>query len=90
MSETNTITCEEALRLLAELLDGELEGTHGREVEGHLARCRSCYSRAEFERRLKSQVGTLREQPVPLTFEQRIRALIGQFAAASEVPPRGD
>ncbi len=84
MSETKTITCEEALRLLAEHLDGELDGAHRHEVEKHLSLCRSCFSRAEFEQRLKSQLGTLRQQPVQSAFEERIRALIGQFVAVPE------
>lgn len=81
MSETKIITCEDALRSLAEHLDGELDGAHRHEVEKHLSLCRSCFSRAEFERRLKSQLGRLRQQPPHPTFEERIRALIGQFVA---------
>lgn len=84
MSEAKIITCEEALRLLAEHLDGELDGAHRHEVEKHLSLCRSCFSRAEFERRLKSQLATLRQQPVQPSFEQRIRALIGRFVAVPE------
>jgi anti-sigma factor RsiW len=81
MSETKIITCEDALRLLAEHLDGELDGAHRHEMEKHLSLCRSCFSRAEFERRLKSQLGTLRQKATQPTFEERIRALIGQFVA---------
>jgi anti-sigma factor (TIGR02949 family) len=84
MSETNIISCEEALRLLAEHLDGELDGAHRDEVERHLSLCRSCFSRAEFEKGLKAQLGTLRQQPVESTFEERIRTLIGQFVALPE------
>lgn len=82
MSENRTMTCEEALRLLAEHLDGELDAGHQHEVEAHLRTCRSCFSRAEFERRLKAQIGTLREQPVQSGFESRVRALIGRFTTA--------
>ena len=85
MSEPTMMTCEEALRLLATHLDGELESSHRREVDEHLARCRSCFSRAEFERRLKLQLSALREQPVQPRFEDRIRRLIDRFAAAG--PP---
>ena len=85
MSE-KTITCEEALQLLAAHLDGELEDDGRHDVETHLALCRSCFSRAEFEGRLKAQLGTLREQPSQAAFEARIRALIGQFAVVPEVP----
>ncbi len=84
MSETKTITCEEALRLLAEHLDGELDGAHRREVERHLEICRSCFSRAEFERRLKARLVTLREQVVERKFEDRIRTLISRFAVTPE------
>jgi anti-sigma factor RsiW len=84
MSDTRTINCEEALRALAEHLDGELDGERRREVEYHLSLCRSCFSRAEFERRLKSQLQALRRQPVKPTFEERIHTLISQFAVRSE------
>ncbi len=84
MSETRIISCEEALRLLAEHLDGELGGAHRREVERHLEICRSCFSRAEFEQRLKARLVTVRERAVEATFEERIRTLIGRFAVTPE------
>ncbi len=90
MSEMKIITCEEALRLLAAYLDGELEGAHRHDLERHLERCRSCFSRAEFETRLKSQLAQLTQQPVQPTFEERIRALINRFVIVPEVPPTGE
>ena len=90
MNEPNIINCEEALRRLAEFLDGELEEAHRRDVERHLAFCRSCFSRAEFERRLQSQLEALRHQPVPTPFEERIRTLIGRFAIAPEGRAAGE
>jgi hypothetical protein len=84
MSETKIISCEEALRLLVEHLDGELDGAHRDDVERHLSLCRGCFSRAEFEKGLKSHLATLRQQPVQSAFEERIRALIGQFVAVPE------
>ena len=71
--------CEDALRLLAGYLDGELGLTEQESVEQHLNLCRSCWSRAEFERRLKAQLASLRQTEVPGAFEQRIRELIAQF-----------
>ena len=79
MSETPTIPCEEALRRLMSYLDGELEAIEQHEVTGHLDRCRSCFSRAEFERRLKGHLSELGQAPVPASVEARIRSLIGQF-----------
>lgn len=75
------MSCEDALRLLAAHLDGELEETHRHEVDDHLARCRSCFSRAEFERRLKTQLSALRPQSVKPSFETRIRGLIDRFSS---------
>lgn len=79
MSEPRSIGCEEALLVLFTYLDGELEAPHRQEVEEHLHRCRSCFSRVEFERRLKAHLAELRNEPVPSAMEARIRALIGHF-----------
>jgi anti-sigma factor (TIGR02949 family) len=70
--EQRTIECEEALRRLAEYLDHELGRVPAAEVQQHLERCRSCYSRAEFERGLKSRLSELRREPVDPEFENRI------------------
>jgi anti-sigma factor (TIGR02949 family) len=79
MNEDRMINCEEALRRLAEYLDAELLGESSREMEQHLERCRSCFSRVEFEKRLKSCTAELRREPVPPDLERRIRALVGTF-----------
>jgi anti-sigma factor RsiW len=86
MKEDRIMNCEEALRLLAEHLDGELDHASRNDVERHLERCRSCYSRAEFERRLKGQVSSLRESPVRPVFEDRIRSIIDRFGAYDRSP----
>jgi anti-sigma factor RsiW len=83
MSKSETISCEEALRLLAVYLDGELRGTEHESVEQHLHTCRSCYSRGEFERRLKAQLSELGRGAVRPAFEQHIRQLITQFTGSS-------
>lgn len=77
MTGQHTIGCDEALRLLAEYLAHELDDGAAGDVATHLERCRSCYSRAEFERRLKSQLGTVGTAPVPPSLERRIRLLLG-------------
>lgn len=79
MSDPTTINCEEALRLLATYLDGELDSAEHEHVARHLKVCRSCYSRAEFERRLKAELDGLRREEIPLAFEQRVRRLISEF-----------
>jgi anti-sigma factor RsiW len=87
MSNPETIGCEEALRLLALYVDGELGSAERAGVEDHLSICRSCYSRAEFERRLKGELAKLRREDVSAAFEQRIRRLIGGFHSAAAPEP---
>jgi mycothiol system anti-sigma-R factor len=79
MNEARVIDCEEALRRLFEYLDAELHGESRREVEQHLERCRSCFSRVEFEKRLKAYTAELRCEPVPPALERRVRALVDTF-----------
>lgn len=82
MSHRQDMDCAAALRLLAEFLDGELsDRTHG-QVAHHLETCRSCFSRAEFERRLKEQLQSLGRHDVRPPFEQRIRSLVAAFTGA--------
>lgn len=80
MAEPRTIDCEEALRRLFEYIDAELADEPRREVDHHLERCRSCFSRLEFERRVKSHVGELGREPVDPMLEQRIRNVLDEFA----------
>lgn len=50
------INCDEAIRLLFEYLDNELERHDHAAVEAHLHDCRACFSRMEFDKRLRSMV----------------------------------
>ena len=73
------IGCEEALRLLAAYLDRELGEEEVTLMAAHLETCRSCYSRAEFEKGLKAHVAQLRHAPVEPAMELRIRDLLHHF-----------
>jgi predicted anti-sigma-YlaC factor YlaD len=86
MSGARDLTCEEALSFLAAYLDHELEGATDGDVENHLARCRSCYSRADFERRLKGQLSSLGRSAVRPEFAERIQKLLTAFPAAPPTP----
>jgi anti-sigma factor RsiW len=84
------IRCEEAVRLLAAYLDGELDRPEHLDVEQHLDACRSCYSRAEFERRLKSQLlGAGRREPDP-AFAARLDAVVRGFTRGAKSDPHHD
>ena len=74
--------CEDALRLLAAHLDGELEGVTDAELRRHLSQCRSCYSRAQFEKRLKELVAGSGHAEVHPELRSRVRTMIEGFSVA--------
>ena len=74
-----TIDCAEAVRLLAAFLDRGVTPSEDEQVQAHLQTCRSCYSRAEFERRLKESLIPLRRESPHPDFEQRIRRLLQEL-----------
>jgi anti-sigma factor (TIGR02949 family) len=79
MTDIRPINCEEALRRLFDYIDAELAGESHREMEQHLERCRSCFSRLEFEKRLKAHTADLGQEPVSEDLQQRLRALLDSF-----------
>lgn len=87
MKAPEPMDCEEVLWVIFAYVDGELGSADHERVEAHLERCRSCFSRAEFERRLKDHLAELASGPVSPEFEQRIRTLIGGFTSP---PAEGD
>jgi len=72
------IDCEEALGRLFAFLDHELDAEERDAMQYHLARCRSCFSRANFEQRLKQRLRELREDSAATTSE-RIERLLQSF-----------
>ena len=75
----NDIDCAEALKRIFELIDRELSDEDREAVERHLQACRSCLSRAEFERALKGKLQALSRSDVPSKTLDRITALIQEF-----------
>lgn len=55
-NEIPSIECEEAIRKLLEYIDNELQQHDHQVMEKHLHTCRSCYSRMEFEQKLKFKI----------------------------------
>jgi anti-sigma factor (TIGR02949 family) len=79
MSETDAVGCEQALKRLLEFIDQELSDTEHDSVERHLRTCRSCFSRMEFESRLKQCLSALPAEAAPSASRDRIRELIKGF-----------
>jgi len=75
----NDIDCAQALKRLIELVDHELGDADRDVIEGHLQTCRSCLSRAEFERALKGKLRGLSQSDVPSKTLDRITALMQEF-----------
>jgi mycothiol system anti-sigma-R factor len=74
-----TLTCEEVIEKMMEYLDRELDEATREEMDAHLQTCRGCFSRAEFERRLKSRIGATGNAEPPEHFKHRLKELIEQF-----------
>ena len=77
--EIKKIECEEAIRMMLEYLDSELHDHDHDSVEEHLESCRSCYSRMEFEKRLKGMVCDVKSKAAPIDLNSRIKKIIKDY-----------
>lgn len=77
--EHDDISCEEVIERLFTYLDGELDDVSQATIERHLEHCRDCFTRAEFERRLRARVADSVSTPAPEELRQRVRALLDSF-----------
>jgi anti-sigma factor (TIGR02949 family) len=73
------IDCEQALKQILEYVDHELGEHEHSLMERHLRTCKSCFSRMEFERRLKMKIGALRDDEVTSPLGERIKGLLKSF-----------
>jgi len=73
------LNCEQALHRLFEFLDHELGAQEREAVQYHLSTCRSCFSRADFERRLKQKLGELRQGEPMAGATERVKRLLENF-----------
>lgn len=73
------LKCEEVLRQLVAYLDRELDARTTADIERHLAGCRGCFSRAEFEKRLKARVAETGSDTAPEQLRRRVKAIIERF-----------
>lgn len=76
MSKQDTINCEEAIKQLFEYIDNELNAHKHEQMEDHLAKCRSCYSRLEFEKRLHNHITQATKQKAPEALQNKLKLLI--------------
>ncbi|MGH7500467.1 MAG: anti-sigma factor family protein [Longimicrobiales bacterium] len=79
MSEYMPLDCEQVLHDLFAWLDGDLTDERHRQVSAHLEVCRSCFSRADFETRLKQHLREVGRATVPPEAEQRLRSIVDRL-----------
>lgn len=79
MTRYDELRCEEVLRNLLTYLDRELEPEMSTRIAHHLELCRGCFSRAEFERKLKAHLRSCGMVSTPATLRVRLKQLINRF-----------
>lgn len=70
------IDCDEVMRQLFDFLDGEVNVAAHDEIHQHIEDCRSCFSRVEFERQLKSRVQGAGKGAAPGSLHRRVADLM--------------
>jgi anti-sigma factor (TIGR02949 family) len=73
------VSCEEVIARLFEFLDHEVDPNTEQEFERHLEACRACFSRAEFERRLRAKVAEAATARAPDALRMRVRMITARF-----------
>lgn len=73
------LTCEEVIERLFAYLDREVDDTLSSEIDRHLERCRDCFTRAEFEKKLRAKVAGTGRVKAPHHLRRRIKGLIDRF-----------
>jgi anti-sigma factor (TIGR02949 family) len=76
---TAQVSCEEVIEKLFEFLDRELDNAAQHEIERHLEACRGCFTRAEFERRLRARVAETATVKAPESLRRRVRSLVARY-----------
>ena len=74
------MNCNESLERLYQYLDSDLEKAPRGEIEKHLERCRHCWDRFEFEKKLieRFKSSCCREK-CPDSLRRRIQALLEKY-----------
>lgn len=84
------IDCDEVMRQLFDFLDGEVEITAEDKIHHHIEECRSCFTRVEFERQLKSRVRGAGKDSAPESLRNRITDLMRDFSIGLQDEPKPD
>ena len=76
-----SISCEDALRLVHDFLDGELEGVPTHEVKAHFEVCQGCYPHLRLERAFKEAMKrACARQTAPRELREKVERLLSEAA----------
>lgn len=73
------LSCEDVIDKLLEYLDRELDAGAEADIARHIESCRACFTRAEFERKLRQRVTETGERKAPESLRRRIRSLVERY-----------
>ena len=78
-SGSEVISCEDALRLVHDFIDGELEDVSRAEVEAHFEVCQRCYPHLRLEQRFREalQRACAQEKASPELRQRVLQAVSG-------------
>lgn len=77
--EDEQITCREALRVVQEFIDGELEAGSETRIRQHFDMCRRCYPHLGFERAFRDAIRrATADEAAPERLRDRVAALIAE------------
>lgn len=82
-SAAGMITCEEALRLVHEFIDGELEDVSAEEVKRHFDMCQRCYPHLHLESTFREALRrAAKGEGAPPDLKDRLTAMIAEERAS--------
>jgi mycothiol system anti-sigma-R factor len=74
-----SISCEEALQLVHEFLDGELEGVSTAEVRAHFEVCQGCYPHLRLERAFREAMRrACARETAPAALRDKVERLLAE------------
>lgn len=76
---TEEMTCEEVIEQIYQFLDEELDSALSDRINEHLERCRDCFTRAEFEKRLRARINEAAEVEAPERLHRRLQRLLDEL-----------
>jgi anti-sigma factor RsiW len=72
------MTCRDALRLLHDHLDGQLEPSVDRDLQRHLADCPGCLAFLKTYQKTVGLSGELRQTDIPPELQERLKSFLKQ------------